>query len=54
MTNAMKDCLENIRKRIAILITKVRLELTKEERDKVITIITIDVHSRDVVERFVM
>lgn len=49
----MKDCLENIRKRINLLICKVRLELTKEERDKIITIITIDVHSRDVIERFV-
>lgn len=54
MTSAMKDCLESIRKRIALLIGKVRLDLNKEERDKIITIITIDVHSRDVVEKFVL
>lgn len=51
MSNAMKDCYEGINKRIKILIDKViDPKLTKEIRNKIITIITIDVHSRDVVE----
>lgn len=54
MTNAMKNCLENIKKRINLLIKKVRnVGLTKEIRNKIITIITIDVHSRDVVEKLI-
>ena len=54
MSNAMKDCYENIRKRINLLIKKVRNpSLTQELRNKIITIITIDVHSRDVVEKLV-
>ena len=52
MSNAMKDCYEGIVKRINLLINKVRNpNLTKEIRNKIITIITIDVHSRDVVEK---
>ena len=52
MSNAMKDCYEAIKKRINLLIKKVRNpNLTKEIRNKIITIITIDVHSRDVVEK---
>ncbi len=52
MSNAMKDCYEGIVKRISQLIKKVRdPNLTKELRNKIITIITIDVHSRDVVEK---
>jgi len=52
MSNAMKDCYENIVKRINLLIKKVRNpNLTKEIRNKIITIITIDVHSRDVIEK---
>ncbi|GJM17625.1 MAG: hypothetical protein DHS20C13_29520 [Thermodesulfobacteriota bacterium] len=48
----MKDCYSGIKKRIALLIKKVRNpNLTKELRNKIITIITIDVHSRDVVEK---
>ncbi len=51
MSNAMKDCFEGIKKRITLLIDKVRHPgLSKEIRNKIITIITIDVHSRDVVE----
>merc|ERR1712196_405714 len=50
MTNAMKICLEGIKTRINLLISKVRLDLTPEMRVKVITIITVDVHSRDTVE----
>lgn len=51
MSNAMRDCYEGIKKRINLLIEKVRSpDLTKELRNKIITIITIDVHSRDVVE----
>ena len=52
MSNAMKDCYAGIKKRIDLLIKKVRNpNLTKELRNKIITIITIDVHSRDVVEK---
>ena len=51
MSNAMRDCYEGIKKRINLLIEKVRSpDLTPELRNKIITIITIDVHSRDVVE----
>lgn len=51
MSNAMKDCYEGIKKRINLLIKKVsNPNLSKEMRNKIITIITIDVHSRDVVE----
>lgn len=50
----MKDCYEGIVKRINQLIFKVRdPNLTKEIRNKIITIITIDVHSRDVVENLI-
>jgi len=38
--------------RIAALIERVRTDLTFVERVKIITIITIDVHARDVVEMF--
>lgn len=50
---AMKDNLNVIRGRITKLIDRVRTDLTQEVRVKIITIITIDVHSRDVVEKFV-
>lgn len=51
MSNAMRDCFEGVKKRINLLIEKVRSpDLTPELRNKIITIITIDVHSRDVVE----
>ena len=50
MSNAMKDCLAEIKHRISLLIQKVRGHLEKNDRVKIITIITIDVHSRDVVE----
>lgn len=50
MTNAMRICLDGVKDRIGLLIQRVRKDLTKEMRDKVITIITIDVHSRDTVE----
>jgi dynein heavy chain len=50
---AMKDNLNLIRGRIAKLIDRVRTDLTQEVRVKTITVITIDVHSRDVVEKYV-
>ncbi|MEY3114595.1 MAG: hypothetical protein RL423_790 [Bacteroidota bacterium] len=40
--------------RINALIERVRTDLTREIRDKIITIITVDVHERDVVEFFVL
>lgn len=49
---AMKECLKLIEVRIDNLIKKVRGNLEILERMKIINIITIDVHSRDVVEKF--
>lgn len=54
MSNAMKECLQGIKNRIETLIDKVRGFLTPNERNKIITIITIDVHSRDAVEKLCM
>lgn len=50
---AMKDYLTTILNRIKFLIERVRHDLSPELRVKIITIITIDVHERDVVEMFV-
>jgi dynein heavy chain, axonemal len=50
---AMKEHLEKIKGQIQKLITRVRQDLTPEIRLKIITIITIDVHSRDVIKEFV-
>ena len=47
---AMKECVETIKTRITKLIYKVTKPLDVLERMKVINIITIDVHSRDVVQ----
>lgn len=49
----MKECVEVIKTRINRLINKVTKPLDILERMKVINIITIDVHSRDVVQGFV-
>lgn len=49
----MKECLEIIKSRINKLIGKVTTPLAVLERMKVINIITIDVHSRDVISAFV-
>lgn len=46
---AMKDYGQQTIHRINKLIERVRTDLTKDLRDKIITIITIDVHERDVV-----
>ena len=51
---AMKDYLTIILLRIKNLIERVRMDMTMELRVKIITIITIDVHERDVVEGFVL
>jgi len=51
---AMKAAQTVIEDRIQELIKKVRGDLDRLERDKIINIITIDVHSRDVVEKFVI
>ena len=48
----MKDCHKLIEVRIENLIKKVRGDLELLERWKIINIITIDVHGRDVVEKF--
>lgn len=49
---AMKDYLTTIILGIKHLIDRVRQDLSAELRIKIITIITIDVHSRDVVDNF--
>lgn len=49
----MKECVDTIISRINKLINKVKQPLDVLERMKVINIITIDVHSRDVVDGFV-
>lgn len=55
MASAMKDCFEGVKRRINLLISKVRdSTISRELRDKIITIITIDVHSRDVVEKLLL
>jgi dynein heavy chain len=51
--NAMKDYLVLTKKRIDELIKRVRHPLSKDLRVKIITIITIDVHERDVIKMFV-
>jgi dynein heavy chain len=50
---AMKDSYNLVVNRITSLIERVRTDLTPEVRIKIITIITIDVHARDVVNGFV-
>jgi dynein heavy chain len=50
----MKDCLKLIETRLENLIKRVRTDLNLLERWKAINVITIDVHSRDVVEKFIM
>jgi len=53
--SAMKENLDLIRKRIGKLIERVRdLDLSVELRVKIITIITVDVHARDIVEEVVI
>jgi len=52
--SAMKDYYNVTVSRIAALIERVRTDMSSELRIKIITIITIDVHERDVVEKFVL
>lgn len=49
----MKDYFTQVQLRIKHLIERVRHDLSSELRIKIITIITIDVHERDVVDMFV-
>ena len=49
----MKDYLNVILIRLKHLIDRVRTDLSSELRIKIITIITIDVHERDVVDMLV-
>ena len=51
--SAMKENLAQIKNRIGHLIDRVKENLTMDLRIKVITIITIDVHERDIVLSFV-
>lgn len=50
----MKDYYNLCVNRIGTLIERVRKDLSAELRIKIITIITIDVHERDVIEKFVL
>jgi dynein heavy chain len=43
-----------MKNRLVDLINKVRTDLTFLERGKIINIITIDVHGRDVVDKFII
>lgn len=52
--SAMKDYYNLCVNRIGTLIERVRKDLSAELRIKIITIITIDVHERDVIEKFVL
>jgi len=52
--SAMKDYYNVTVSRIAALIERVRTDMSSDLRIKIITIITIDVHERDVVEKFVL
>ena len=49
--SAIKDCFEMIKGRIEKLIIRIATEMPLLERMKIINIITIDVHSRDVVDK---
>jgi dynein heavy chain len=51
---AMKEYNALIVNRIKALIERVRTDLDKQLRVKIITIITVDVHGRDVIEDFVL
>lgn len=51
--NSLKDYLKKQISQLSTLITLLIGELTKQERQKVMTICTIDVHSRDVVAKLV-
>ena len=51
---AMKDYLTTIKNRLSHLIDRVRTDIGKDLRVKIITIITIDVHERDVIDAFVL
>lgn len=50
---AMKEYLVDQNKQIDDLVIKVRENLTKNDRSKFRTIVTIDVHARDIIEGFV-
>jgi dynein heavy chain len=52
--NAMKEYKKVNDERIEKLIKRVQTPLSREVRNKIITIITIDVHARDVIENFVV
>lgn len=50
----MKEYLATVLMRIKHLLLRVRTDLSRDLRVKIITIITIDVHERDVIEDFVL
>lgn len=50
----MKEYLKICKLRLDNLIKRVYFELTNDQRTKIITVITIDVHARDVIEKMVL
>lgn len=50
---AMKEYLLQLNKQLDDLVIKVRENLTRNDRSKFRTIVTIDVHARDIIENFV-
>jgi dynein heavy chain len=52
--NAMKEGLKLIEGRIFELIKRVREDLPSNERNKIVNVITIDVHSRDCVDKLIV
>ncbi|KER29498.1 hypothetical protein T265_03876 [Opisthorchis viverrini] len=51
--NAMKDYSQMLQQQLNDLVLRVRSPLSKNDRDKLTTVLTIDVHARDIVSDFV-
>ncbi|TPP59989.1 Dynein heavy chain 10 axonemal [Fasciola gigantica] len=51
--NALKDYSEMLQKQLDEIVVKIRNPLSKNDRNKLTTVLTIDVHARDIVAEFV-
>ena len=51
--NGMKNELKNQNKQVTDLVILVRSDISKQQRKKVNSLIILDVHARDIVDRFV-
>jgi dynein heavy chain len=49
----MKEYLEVVNRQLGELVTKVRSNLTKNDRRKFNTVLIIDIHARDIIDSFV-